>query len=178
MEKTLNGFRKIVEGVAGAALLLMAVIVVVQVFCRFVLNDSLSWSEEAARYLQVWITFVGSAVALRRGAHIGVDFVTSFFKGKGKWLSDLFIHLVVAVFCVIVIVAGFQVVMNQMRYGQTSPALHLAMWKVYLALPIGGILMLIEDVAKIVHTIRSFPKKQEEQKNHWPYGGEKGEVKG
>ena len=83
-----------------------------------------------------------------------------------------------AVFCVIVIVAGFQVVMNQMRYGQTSPALHLAMWKVYLALPIGGILMLIEDVVKLAHTIRAFPRKQKESKNHWPYGGEKGEVKG
>ena len=126
----------------------------------------------------MWITFIGSALALRRGAHIGVDFLTGFFKGKGKWLSDLFIHAVVALFCVIVIVSGFHVVMNQMQYGQTSPALHLAMWKVYLALPIGGILMLIEDIAKIVHTIRAFPKKAQDTKPHWPYDGEKGEVKG
>lgn len=159
MEKCLNGFRRLVETVAGAALILMAVIVVVQVFCRFVLNDSLSWSEEAARYLQVYITFVGAAVALQRGAHIGVDFLTGFFKGKAKWVSNLFIHLVVAVFCVIVILAGAQVVATQIKYGQTSPALHLEMWKVYLALPLGGALMLVEDLVKLVHEIRAFPRK-------------------
>jgi len=52
----------------------LAGVVFLQFFTRYILNDSLAWTEEIARYLLMALTFVGSATAARRGAHIAVDF--------------------------------------------------------------------------------------------------------
>jgi len=51
----------------------MSILVAVQVFCRYVLNSSLFWSEELARYMLVWISFFGATVAYYRNLHPGVD---------------------------------------------------------------------------------------------------------
>ncbi len=47
----------------------MTLIVAVQVFCRYVLNNSLFWAEELSRYLLAWLTFLGASVAYRRNVH-------------------------------------------------------------------------------------------------------------
>ncbi len=55
----------------------MAIVVAVQVFFRYVLNQSLFWSEELARFLLVWLTFFGASVAYYRQANPGIDFLYS-----------------------------------------------------------------------------------------------------
>src|SRR5258706_10746068 len=57
---------------------ILAVVVFYQVFTRYVLNDAAGWTEEIARYLLIAITFLGGAMAGRRGTHIQVDFVYPF----------------------------------------------------------------------------------------------------
>lgn len=52
----------------------LAGVVFLQFFTRYVLNDSLAWTEEIARYQLMALAFIGSATAARRGAHITVDF--------------------------------------------------------------------------------------------------------
>ena len=53
----------------------MTATVILQVFSRYILNHSLFWSEELARYLLVWLTFIGATVAYHRNMHPGVDFL-------------------------------------------------------------------------------------------------------
>lgn len=52
----------------------LAVIVFLQFFTRYVLNDSLAWTEEIARYLLICVAFAGSSMAVRRNTHIHVEF--------------------------------------------------------------------------------------------------------
>ena len=71
----------------------MCVVGLLQVFNRFVLNNSLTWSEEAQIFCHVWIVFLGIPIAYRRGAHLSVEsFGASFPRRAGK-AFDLLIEI-------------------------------------------------------------------------------------
>ena len=61
------------ELTAGLLIGAITVLVSVQVFARYVLNNTPPWTEELCRYLFVWASFLGACVAMRRAAHLGVD---------------------------------------------------------------------------------------------------------
>ena len=62
---------------------LLALVVFIQFFTRYILNNSLGWTEEIARYLLVIVTFAGSAVAVRRNTHISVEFFYRYLSPRG-----------------------------------------------------------------------------------------------
>src|SRR6185503_15527806 len=63
----------------------LAFIVFLQFFTRYVLNDSLAWTEEIARYGLMWIVFVGGIMVTRRNTHIAVDLLSNVMKpGPGR----------------------------------------------------------------------------------------------
>ena len=68
----------------------LAGVVFLQFFSRYVLNDSIGWTEEIARYLLVLVTFVGAALAVRKNSHIAVEFFYRYLPGAwGRTLSTL-----------------------------------------------------------------------------------------
>ena len=73
--------------------LTMTIVVAVQVFSRYVLNHSLFWSEEFARFLLVWLTFLGASSAYYRKANPGVDFIYIKMSPLWKQISSLVTHL-------------------------------------------------------------------------------------
>jgi len=69
---------------------ILAIVVFVQFFTRYVLNDSIGWTEEIARYLLVAVTFAGACVAVRRNTHISVEFFYRYLPpGAARGLSRL-----------------------------------------------------------------------------------------
>ena len=72
---------------------ILAFVVFYQVFTRYVMNDAAGWTEEIARYLLVAVTFLGGAMAVRRGTHIQVDFVYRFLpNAAGRALQVAWHH--------------------------------------------------------------------------------------
>lgn len=79
LEGILAFFDKAAFAVVALLMGSMGVVAFVAVFYRFVLHDPITWSEEAARYMMVWVTFLGAGYAMGKGKHIGVTmFVENF----------------------------------------------------------------------------------------------------
>lgn len=119
----------------------MALIVVVQVFFRYVLNHSLFWSEELARYLLVWLTFLGTSSAYFRHVHPGVDIIYSRMPEKMKHISAIMVHLVCMGVFGIMIVYGCQFAWF-VRF-QISPALSLPKWIISGIIPVSGLVLML-----------------------------------
>ena len=138
-------------------LALMSVIIVVQVFFRYVLQNSLSWSEELARYMFIWLIYIGISYGVKERKHICVDAVYAFMPKKVKPYYGLIGDILFLIFAVLVIFYGINVMNQVLANGQVSPAAHVPMGLVYAASWVGMILTsirliqnLITDIGKIV----------------------------
>lgn len=118
------------------------------VFFRYVLNESIIWAEELARYLFVWLAFLGSALALKNRMHIGLDLIISSLPPKAKTVAEGLITVLIGTFLVFVITASITVVEVTMR--QRSSALGVPMGMVYLAIPVGCSLMLLSSFRQLL----------------------------
>lgn len=74
-------------------------VVFLQFWTRYVLNDSIGWTEEIARYLLILVTFVGSITAMRKGSHIAVEALLIFLPKRARHWTLVAVDGVVALFC-------------------------------------------------------------------------------
>jgi TRAP-type C4-dicarboxylate transport system permease small subunit len=74
-------------------------VVFLQFFTRYVLNNSLGWTEEIARYLLILVTFVGSVTAMRKGSHIAVEALLVFLPREARHWTLVAVDGLVALFC-------------------------------------------------------------------------------
>jgi TRAP-type C4-dicarboxylate transport system permease small subunit len=133
----------------GVALIFAAMCLVglLQVFNRFVLNQSLSWSEEFQIYCHVWIVFLAIPIAYRRGAHLSVDSFRNRFPPRLGRAFDMFIELVWIWFAVSLAWLAWRV--SEVAKLQSSPGLDLPMNYVYYSMVVGGTYLLIVVLRRI-----------------------------
>ncbi len=157
----MNWFRKLrrvldlfLEGLVAVVMGALVVDVTWQVFTRYVLDDPSSWTEELATYLMIWVGLLGASVALRRGAHLGIDYFVAQLSPRRKALIEVFAFLVVAAFSVLVLgIGGTHLVRETLARGQASAALGVQMGYVYLALPISGFFLTLYSVEFLIERI-------------------------
>lgn len=138
----ITSIRKLVKITIIAMFGLLVLVVFSQVIARFVFNDPFRWSEEMARYLQVWIIILTSTICVRKGTHLAVDYATYALPFVYKKLLKLLILLLIMFYVIIVTIYGVKIVNTIIM--QSSPAMQIPMYLVYLAVPIGGFLMFVE----------------------------------
>jgi TRAP-type C4-dicarboxylate transport system permease small subunit len=128
---------------AAVALLMgsMGVVAFAAVFYRFVLHDPITWSEEAARYMMVWVTFLGAGYAMGKGKHIGVTMFVEKLPGGVRRKVIFVAEAVIMLFLAAVTVQGVKLIVS--LWVQTSPAMDLPMWLPYLAIPVGAVYMFL-----------------------------------
>jgi TRAP-type C4-dicarboxylate transport system permease small subunit len=117
-------------------MLAMVVIIFAQVVARYALSNSLSWSEETGRYIFVWMTFIGSAIAVRNKLHVALDMFVVRLPRSLQKLCLMISYVSMMIFTGVVIYGGYKFVLKGSN--QISAALQLPMHYVYLVLPIGG----------------------------------------
>jgi C4-dicarboxylate transporter DctQ subunit len=126
----------------------MTVIIIAQVFLRYLFLFSLSWSEEVARYLMIWASFLGASLAVKYGFHIGVEFVVNQIPEKRRKMIMLAAKLSMLFFLIFFTIGGFQVAWAVRD--QDSPALLFSMFFAYVSAPVGGIFMIIHLLNSMV----------------------------
>ena len=96
------------------AIAVMSVVVFVQVVFRFIVKSSLPWSEELSRYLQVYITFFGTAYGIQTGAHLGIEAFTHLLPKGGRKVLAILVQIVSMLVCTLILKLGVDIVMSQM----------------------------------------------------------------
>ena len=124
-----------------------------QVLGRYLLNAPPSWSEELARFLQVWIALLASALCIHQSMHLGVDYLLHAVPPRGRAALEVLVHVMVSGFLLLLLVQGIKIL--DVAAVQTSPAMGINMWYAYLAVPVGAALMLIESVLKLGGSLRA-----------------------
>lgn len=119
----------------------MVVVGGVSVFSRFVLNLSITWAEEAIRFLCIWLTFIGAALTVRKDGHVSIDIFISLIKNKKvRAVYYCVSRLIGIVFLCIMLPASITLVQ---KTGNSMAAAIPISWKwIYLAVPVGIINML------------------------------------
>lgn len=135
-----------IEWLAGAGMLAMTVVVFVSVFCRYVLHNSLPWAEEMSRFLLIYISLLGAAIAVERRAHLVVDVVAHYLPRRLQravmFLSDV---LVATVLCFLV-AEGWKLAATSNWLKSTAMGWPMGIFMA--AAPIGSLLMLIYMVLR------------------------------
>ena len=147
------GLDRLVAGMeAGVIIVLVCLLTAItfaQVAARYVLGDPLIWSEEAARYLFVWVSMIGAALAIREGGHFGLDLLIRRAPALKPVLGPV-VTVVTSAFLVILLKTGIdETNLAARQFAMTFP---MRMQWAYLALPVGAGLMLFHIA---VHVIRS-----------------------
>ena len=132
--------------------LTMTLVVAVQVFFRYVLNQSLFWSEELARFLLVWLSFLGASVAYRRKAHPGVDVLSSRMPDSLRKMFAVIVHSVSLIFFFVMILYGCRFAYFVRL--QISPALYVPKWIIFSIVPLSGLIFLIHGITFLLHELK------------------------
>lgn len=127
-------------------LLLMVFFTIFAVFTRYVLNQSLDWTEELARFLYIWITFLGALVVLAKNKHIAIETLLDALPKKVSSLLRKINVVLMISFTLSMIIGGWQV--SKMAMFQVAPGTGIRLGYVYAVIPLSGVLMLLYLVFK------------------------------
>lgn len=123
MRDVMNVIEKWLAWICATLMALMVVDVTWQVVSRFILSNPSSFSEELARFLLIWIGFLGAAYAYRRHAHLGLDILTANLTGVKKILAEKFADTVSLCFAAVIMVfAGTKIMLLTLELNQISVA--------------------------------------------------------
>ena len=152
--KVVNKVSDFVNSVCRAiVVVLLASMVLVtsaQIIWR-VFFTALSWSEEVARYLLVWSTFLGAGCVYKKGGHISVLIVQDLLSEGLQKFAKILVHLLCGAFFAITVYYGFTYM--KVQGTQLSAALRIPMRFMYMAIPVGSGVLLLHSLDAILNII-------------------------
>jgi TRAP-type transport system small permease protein len=147
MQRLLAAIDRGVELLVASVFGVIVVIALLQVFHRFVLNSSLSWSEEAQIFGHIWIVFLGIPVAYRRGAHLFIETFCDLLPRGPRAAFNLVVELTWAAFALSLMILGSMVA--RVAHLQSSPGLEVPMSYPYAGMVVGGAYLMLVAVRRL-----------------------------
>ncbi len=155
-----------IDTALAAILAAMTIVVFLQVFFRYVLNQPLSWPEETARVMIVWLSFIGAYLAMREKKHIGFNLLVKNLPLRWQAIVNIIGRTLVIVFLLVVIKQGLFFAQKYLTMRMPYTGISVG-WFVYSVFPVSGLLMFFQAVSDLS---RSFGMLR--QGEHHAAGGE------
>ena len=150
--KWLDPVHKAVAFSIAAIFALMVIVGFFQVANRYLLNSSLSWSEEFQKFAHIWLICLTIPVAYKNSAHLGMDIIYRKLSARYQFLFNQLVNILWLFFGALMSVYSMKLIMVAM--GQMSPGLGISMGWVYSGLFIGNVYLIITAVQKLLENSR------------------------
>lgn len=148
---------RFVEGLVILGATVIVTIVTIEVVLRYIFGLSLIFTEELARYLMVWIVFLGGALAVKDDSHIRINVLVQRLSPRLGQLVRIIAHGLTMLLLVVLTVEGTKILPRQLD--QMCITIDTSMFYFYLAIPVGSILMIIFILPRIRDSINRRPEK-------------------
>lgn len=148
LKRLLDIFDRIALWGIVALMAFMSIITFLAVIFRFLLHSPLTWSEEAARYMMVWVTYLGAGIAVKKGRHIGVTMFISRIPLSLRGPLLVLAEVIVMVFLILLVYQGVNLLLTLKT--QISPAMGLPMIIPYFAIPFGCLYMFLHILERLL----------------------------
>jgi len=147
--------------ITNILLALGMVFICIEVFTRYILGTSHAFFEEQAKYYMLWFVYLILGVVSSERRHVRIDVVPELLKGKSREVFEIFVHLSVVVFCLIVGPGMVDSIHSFYVSGMTPPTeFALPEWVPRLVLPVGLFVLLLRNIQLVIDGILTLIGKE------------------
>lgn len=152
------------EVIMGIFLTIIIAAMLLQIFCRYVLNDSLSWSEELCRYCYIWLMFLAFSFSISQNSDLRVDVLINMLPAAVRKIAD-FIDLIICLAITgFLFYHSFGTVAAVVQSRELSVSLHLPMQYIYAASVVGYGLGTVRYIQRIIRFFSPVKAEDKEEK--------------
>ncbi|OAS83425.1 MULTISPECIES: TRAP transporter small permease [Metabacillus] len=148
---------RIIEFLTCTLFVVMVAVASWQVLSRFILKSPSTFTEELLRYSLIWLAMLAAAYVVGKNQHIAITFLRDRLVENSKITLDILIQSIFLIFAAVIMVYGGGRAVS-LTMAQISPALHLPMGFVYLALPLSGVFILFYSTTNIIELMNKKKK--------------------
>ena len=142
-ELVFNKINRFLEWFLIVTFALLVLDVLFQVFSRYILGTSFTWTEEFARFSLIWMTVLGAAYLNAKREHLSMDFLYQKFSVTNKRKASILIEVLIFLFAAIVMfIGGLNLVYTTLHLEQLSGTLRIPLGYVYAIMPFSGLLIM------------------------------------
>ncbi len=131
---------------------IMVITVLVGVFYRYVLRNSLGWTEELARYLMIWMALLSISIGIKDKEHVGIQLIIRRIPIKYARVVNFIVHCIVLYFLIVLTHRGLLVALRAIP--QLSLGLGISMVWPLLSIPVAGLLAIIQQIIQIINIFK------------------------
>ena len=140
LDAALDGLRTVTEVATVLLFVSVTVVVVTSIYFRFVINESITWSEEFVRFTLFWSILLAASLVSDDDEHLRVEVGLRLLGPMGKLIVRKFAHVVTLVYSAALFFEGIDLVQ---KANSTSPAMRFPMSIVFLAMVVGAALIAV-----------------------------------
>jgi TRAP-type C4-dicarboxylate transport system permease small subunit len=156
IDRLYRGTIKATEVICGVLLTSMVLIVFANVVARYYLSASLAWSEELARFMLIWLVFLGAVLAYVHNEHLGLDLLVSKLPRRAAQAVTILADLLVLLALFLLAKGGYMMTVDSWDW--EAPATYLPFGYIYIVIPVAGAVMFLQTLLKMAVTVKAIVK--------------------